>query len=117
MARPPSITRSLEVLKRTVPPGAVVLAAVLSELGFAPRIITDEACRPVVEEAATSVDCRQTPRFAPVDRSEGRQWLKQLTSEEWAASLTHRWRSSESGRPITGNRLDGTTRRGQGWQL
>lgn len=72
------------------PPGAAVLAAVLSELGFAPRIITDEACRPVVEEAATSVGLSaDTVASAPVDRSEGRQWLKQLTSEEWAASLTH----------------------------
>jgi hypothetical protein len=72
------------------PPGAAVLAAVLSELGFTPRIITDEACRPVVEEAASSVGLPgETVVSGPVDRDEGRQWLKQLTCEEWAASLTH----------------------------
>jgi hypothetical protein len=72
------------------PPGAAVLAAVLSELGFTPRIITDDACQPVVEEAASCVGLPEgTVVSGPVDRDEGRQWLEQVTSAEWATGLTH----------------------------
>ncbi len=72
------------------PPGAAVLAAVLSELGFTPRIITDEACQSVVEEAASCVGLPAgTVVSAPVDRDEGRRWVEQVVSAEWAAELTH----------------------------
>lgn len=72
------------------PPGAAVLAAVLSELGFTPRIITDEACRPVVEEAARFVGLNEeTVTIGPVEQEAGRSWVGQIRREEWAASLTH----------------------------
>ena len=72
------------------PPGAAVLAAVLSELGFTPRIITDEPCRPVVVEAANVVGLPAgTVVSVPIERSGGRQRLEQIAFEEWSARLTH----------------------------
>jgi len=72
------------------PPGAAVLAAVLAELGFTPRIITDEACRPVVEEAARSVGLpAEAVTVGPMGPGAGQWWVGQRVVEKWAAGLTH----------------------------
>ncbi|MBI1312905.1 DUF4392 domain-containing protein [bacterium] len=72
------------------PPGAVVLAAVLSELGFVPQILTDQACQMVVEEAVSAADLPVgIVRSCPVDRMSSCEWVREFLDSECSSEFTH----------------------------
>jgi hypothetical protein len=72
------------------PPGAAVLAAVLAELGFTPRVITDTACRPVVEEAVSFVGLpTDSVLTCSTGQIGGGRWQERFSGGEWSVGMTH----------------------------
>ncbi|MHC4875497.1 MAG: glutamate cyclase domain-containing protein [Planctomycetota bacterium] len=72
------------------PPGAAVLAAVLAELGYSPRIITDEPCESVAVEAARAAGLPADVVLAcPVPDDAASAWLRNFQASTWSRRMTH----------------------------
>jgi D-glutamate cyclase len=70
------------------PPGAVMLADVLTALGRRVTLVTDEICKPVVQKAAESAGLEDLKvEASPVEVTAAREWLREFPRNHPA--LTH----------------------------
>jgi D-glutamate cyclase len=72
------------------PPGTVVLADVLANLGIPTTIVTDELCEPVVRTACNAGHCQDVTVLAsPVDRQQSAAWRTQVLNTAPINQVTH----------------------------
>lgn len=70
------------------PPGAAVLAAVLSDLGFQPKIITDTACCEVVTAAISGIGLNTEHVITcPMGPSAENRWFETVRQTDWFRDL------------------------------